>query len=319
MADEAARHRARLGRAGAEAYPGQLLETVWAYSTRRPPRRALRNFVDLPNLPDQGQEEHLRPRIRVIDMDGSVFRRLTGGDAQDRLWLWLYNVLVVSCFLKVAFEDHEFRRVWWDKIGRPSTTSQWRDAPRAGHLRHAGALGHRGVPRALRRLRLCGRAAVEQRFHRGGRARGAACIAHYLLYEPLQELRERYVDVVLNEARVHRTQRSVEASKAAKCFARRRGARRCAGALFERVAPRAAPRLVDVMVEFVDTRQEQLVIAHLMPQSQAHTGGSPSVPRDVLAAAAQARWRSDRSPCVNAAPPPCTWQVRHQVLIMSLG
>ena len=46
-----------------------------------------------------------------------------------------------------------------------------------------------------------------------------------------------------------------------------------------------APRLVDAMVEFVDTRQEQLVAkyTHLVPQSQAHTESDLySVPRDVL-------------------------------------
>ena len=116
-----------------EAYFEQLLETVWAYSADRFVHldATLRNFVDLPNLPDQGPEEHLRPRIRVIDMDGSVFRRLAGGDAQDYLWLWLYNVLVVSCFLKVALDDsREFRRVWWDKIrAAVHHVASRRDAP----------------------------------------------------------------------------------------------------------------------------------------------------------------------------------------------
>ena len=205
----------------------------------------LRNFVDLPNLPDQGPEEHLRPRIRVIDMDGSVFRRLTGGDAQDRLWLWLYNVLVVSCFLKVAFEDHpEFRRVWWDKIrAAVHHVASRRDAPPGP--------GHTFVTQARWDTEACAKALrrgfdfadepPERQLARGGRAHGArGYMAHYLLYEPLQELHERYVDVVLNEARAPNPaqRRGGQSGQVVRPDGAAHGA--AAGALLgERVAPRA--------------------------------------------------------------------------------
>ena len=130
-----------------EVYFEQLLETVWAYSVDGGVHldATLRNFVDLPAT----DPSEVRPRIRVIDMDRSVFRRLLGMTRKDCQWLWLHNVLIVSCFLKVAFEDHpEFRRVW-DRIRRPSATHEppRRAAGPGPRVRCASAVGHRGVRR----------------------------------------------------------------------------------------------------------------------------------------------------------------------------
>ena len=262
-----------------EVYFEQLLETVWAYSADRFVHldATLRNFVDLPPL----DPNELRPRIRVIDVDGSVFRRLEGGDAQDYQWLWLHNVLVVSCFLKVAFDDNpEFRRVWWHRIrAAVRHVANRRDAP-------PGGPGHAFVAQARWDTAACA-AALRRAFEPADEppwcgntpeatARTAlAYMAHYLLYEPLLELYERYVHVARKEANVPRNRRSQVASDAATWFdqtARRTTLPRMHFWVHEaRRVP--ARRLVDAMIDFVDTSQDELVARymHVVPQSQAHT------------------------------------------------
>ena len=261
-----------------EVYFEQLLETVWAYSADRFVHldATLRNFVDLP--PTDPSE--VRPRIRVIDMDGSVFRRLSGGDAQDCQWLWLYNVLIVSCFLKVAFENHpEFRRVWWDRIrAAVRHVASRRDVPPGP--------GHAFVAQAQWDTAACA-AALRRAFEPGDEppwcgdtpeatARTAlAYMAHYMLCEPLKEVYGGYVDPARNEARVPRNRRSEVAIQGAKWFdqtARRTTLPRMHFWVHEaRRVP--ARRLVDAMIDFVDTPQETLVARymHVVPQSHTHT------------------------------------------------
>ena len=259
-------------------YFEELLETVWAYSVDGGVHldATLRNFVDLP-APDPNE---LRPRIRVIDMDGSVFRRLLGGDAQDYQWLWLHNVLVVSCFLKLAFEDNpEFGRVWWRQIraavhhvaARRATPigpgrafveqARWDTAACAAALRRAFEPADEppwcgNTPEATARTAL-------------------AYMAHYLLHEPLTFLHEQYVRVVRPEASAPPNRRSQKAIDAAKWFDQT-GRRTLLPRLHfwvhaSRRVP--APRLVDVLLEFVETSHDDLVARymHHVPQSHAHT------------------------------------------------
>jgi hypothetical protein len=259
-------------------YFEQLLETVWAYSADRFVHldATLRNLVDLPSQ-DPGD---LRQRICVIDMDGFVFRRLVGGDAQDYQWLWLHNVLVLSCFLKVAFDDNpEFRRVWWNRIrAAVLDVASRRDAtPGPGHAFVAGArwdaaacaAALRGAFEPADEPPWCGNTPEAT-------ARTAlAYMAHYLVYEPRKELHDRYVRVVRPEANVPRNRRSQAASEAGKWFdqvARRTTLPRMH--FWVREARRVpARRLVDAMIEFVDTPQDELVARymHVVPQSDAHT------------------------------------------------
>lgn len=261
-----------------EVYFEQLLETVWAYSVEGGVHldATLRNFVDLP--PTEPGE--LCPRIRVIDMDGSVFRRLSGGDAQDYQWLWLHNVLVVSCFLKVAFDDNpEFRRVWWNRIRAAVLhVANRRDAP-PGEGRAFVAQARWDMPACAAALRRAFEPADEPPWCGNtseATARTAlAYMAHYLLHEPLHELYERYVNVVREEANVPRNRRSVAANEAATWFdqvARRTTLPRIHFWVNEaRRVP--ARRLVDAMIAFVETSQEELVARymHVVPQSHAHT------------------------------------------------
>lgn len=261
-----------------EVYFEELLETVWAYSADRFVHldATLRNFVDL----QSSDPNDLRRRVRVIDIDSTVFRRLVVGDAQDYQWLWLHNVLVVSCFLKVAFDDNpEFRRVWWNRIREAVLHVAKRcDAPSGD--------GHAFVAQARWDMPACA-AALRRAFEPADEppwcgntpeatARTAlAYMAHYLLHEPLQELYERYVNVVRKEATVPHNRRSVAANEAATWFdqvARRTTLPRIHFWVHEaRRVP--ARRLVDAMVAFVETSQEELVARymHAVPQSHAHT------------------------------------------------
>lgn len=115
---------------GANYYFDALLRCVHAYSVDRFVflDATLRNFVDFVN------DSNL-PRIAVIDLDATVFRRLSGtplssGNEPSHGWkmLWMHNTLVVSCFLKRTLSDlsaagiggkgagDPFNVFWWNKI-----------------------------------------------------------------------------------------------------------------------------------------------------------------------------------------------------------
>jgi len=261
-----------------EVYFDELLETVWAYSADRFVHldATLRNFVDLPS----SDLNDLRRRIRVIDIDGTVFRRLTCDDAQDYQWLWLHNVLVVSCFLKVAFDDNpEFRRVWWSRIRAAVLHVANRGDASPGEGRAFVAQARWDMPACAAALRRAFEPADEPPWcgnTPGATARTAlAYMAHYLLHEPLQQVYERYVNVVREEANVPHNRRTVAANEAATWFdqvARRTTVPRMHFWVNEaRRVP--ARRLVDAMIAFVETSQEELVARymHIVPQSHAHT------------------------------------------------
>ena len=281
---------------------------MWAYSVDGGVHldATLRNFVDLPNLPDQSAE-HLRPRIRVIDMDARL-SAADGHDAQDRLWLWLYNVLVVSCFLKVAFEDHpEFRRVWWDRIrAAVRHVMSRRDAPRAGHAFVAQARWDTAAcAAALRGLRLCdeppwsGDTPEAAALTRARTSRTTCCTSRCrsCTSATWTWCSTRRACTEIGAASRSRSRRPSGST-------RRRGARRCRGCTFGFTSRAACRPLVDAMIEFVDTRQETLVARymHVVPQSQAHTESDLKrvVARRAHAAARAGGAAIDTNLCVNA-------------------
>ena len=115
---------------GTHAYFDALLRCVYAYSVDRFVflDATLRNFVSF-------TEESSVPRIAVIDIDSTVFRRLecaalASGTEPSHGWkmLWMHNTLVVSCFLKRSLSEvtsiggrpgvDAFRTYWWDKIAK---------------------------------------------------------------------------------------------------------------------------------------------------------------------------------------------------------
>ena len=113
---------------GTHAYFDALLRCVFAYSVDRFVflDATLRNFVSF-------ADESTVPRIAVIDIDPTVFRRVDStpmatGNESSQGWkmIWMHNTLVVSCFLKRNLSEvasiggrpgvDAFRAYWWDKI-----------------------------------------------------------------------------------------------------------------------------------------------------------------------------------------------------------
>tara|TARA_Y100000389_G_scaffold192523_3_gene220084 strand:+ start:830 stop:2524 length:1695 start_codon:yes stop_codon:yes gene_type:complete len=118
---------------GASYYFGALLRCVHAYSVDRFVflDATLRNFVDFVSTSSP-------TRIAVIDIDSTVFRRLSGAplvpgaNEPSHGWkmLWMHNTLVVSCFLKRTLSDlsgsgiggkgagDPFMALWWNRVSK---------------------------------------------------------------------------------------------------------------------------------------------------------------------------------------------------------
>ena len=88
------------------------------------------NFVDTYDpgaIPSESPDSRLR--IKVIDLDSNFYgriERLTAAEATDASmqpseamgWkpCWLYNILVMSCNLRMYLTDDVYQRHWWSKI-----------------------------------------------------------------------------------------------------------------------------------------------------------------------------------------------------------
>lgn len=100
-----------------------LLRTVWGYSTDRCVFVDAKpgNFVDV--FPDRITAE-ARGAVRVIDLAGDGFKRMrtSGVDAEARTrsqgWrlIWLHNVLVISCNIRMQLPYEAYVELWWKKI-----------------------------------------------------------------------------------------------------------------------------------------------------------------------------------------------------------
>lgn len=109
-------------------YFNRLLRAVWGYSSDRCVfvDAKLKNFVD--TFPDQGPtlQPGAKGVVRVIDLAGDGFRRLwmqpvvadskAHVTAQGWRLIWLHNVLVVSCSLRLNLPYDAYLALWWNKI-----------------------------------------------------------------------------------------------------------------------------------------------------------------------------------------------------------
>lgn len=114
--------------ANLHGYFNRLLRAVWGYSSDRCVfvDAKLKNFVD--TFPDHGPtlREGAKGVVRVIDLAGDGFRRMwmqpvvEGSDAhvtaQGWRLIWLHNVLVVSCSLRLNLPYDAYLALWWNKI-----------------------------------------------------------------------------------------------------------------------------------------------------------------------------------------------------------
>ncbi len=114
-------------------YLKSLRRCIWRYSANRclPLDGKLGNFID--TFPEQLTRADAEGRVNAIDMDGTYYRRvprLTAEEgtadnpvspdmAQGWKLVWLYNILFVSCNLRMIIDTGTYFEVWWKDIEKP--------------------------------------------------------------------------------------------------------------------------------------------------------------------------------------------------------
>lgn len=131
-----------------EAYLLNLQKCIWWMSANRcvhldsKPSNLVDTYPDA--IPSKNPDGRLR--IKVIDLDSNFYgriERLTSAEATDAKiqtseamgWkpCWLYNILVMSCNLRIYLKDDVYQKHWWSKI------KQAVDSVMTTVLKHASA------------------------------------------------------------------------------------------------------------------------------------------------------------------------------------
>lgn len=115
-----------------QVYMRHLRTCIWRVSADRciAIDSKLSNFVDVFNdAADIGASTTTSPAVRVIDVDGRYYRRLTRLREEERVvggvdfetaagWraCWVYNVLVISCELRRVLSEATYFAHWWTPI-----------------------------------------------------------------------------------------------------------------------------------------------------------------------------------------------------------
>jgi hypothetical protein len=114
-------------------YLKSLRRCVWRYSANRclPLDGKLGNFVD--TFPDKMTGSRDEGRVNAIDMDGTYYRRVRRQTAEEGTldnpaspnmaqgWklVWLYNILFVSCNLRMILDSTTYFNLWWNDLKGP--------------------------------------------------------------------------------------------------------------------------------------------------------------------------------------------------------
>lgn len=114
-------------------YLKSLRRCIWRYSANRciPLDGKLGNFVD--TFPDKMTGNSDEGRVNAIDMDGTYYRRVRRQSAEEGTldnpaspnmaqgWklVWLYNILFVSCNLRMILDSTTYFNLWWNDLKGP--------------------------------------------------------------------------------------------------------------------------------------------------------------------------------------------------------